>query len=88
MSVVLIIVCSLPQPSERTALHEDDDPIKLLRGVTMAFMILLSNQPNMTCEFSEKLMREFPYELFSLSATSDPITGDQTYMLVREGRLN
>lgn len=60
---------------------ESEDPVLMLRAMTMAFMVMLSRQPNMACEFTSKVMREFPFDHYRLSAISDP-DGTQTFMLL------
>lgn len=61
-----------------------EDPILMLRKVTMAFMLTLSKQPNMLLEFTEGSMQNFPYECFRLTASIDEKTGTVTFMLVPE----
>ena len=61
-----------------------EDPILMLRKVTMAFMLTLSKQPNMLLEFSEGVMQNFPYECFRLTASIDEDSGTVTFMLVPE----
>lgn len=61
-----------------------DHPVDMLRAVTMAFMVLLSRQENMSFEITLKEMQTFPYDCFRLAATGDPETKTQTFMLVSE----
>ena len=63
--------------------YAGEDPVKMLRALTMAFMVMLSRQPNMTCEFSKEVIGSFPFEDYKLSAISDP-DGSQTFLLIRE----
>lgn len=63
-----------------------EDPIEMLRAMVMAFMVLLSKQPNMGCEFSLKELREFPYECFDLNAFADEVDGSQTFMLTSRSK--
>lgn len=58
------------------------DPIRMLRAMTMAFMVLLSKQPNMAMEFSHDLLRTFPYEDFRLATVNDE--NSQSFLLIRE----
>jgi len=61
-----------------------EDPIEMLRGMTMAFMVLLATQPNMTFEVSRETMENFAYHEYKLDASFDPVTGARTFMLTRE----
>lgn len=55
----------------------------MLTKVTMAFMLLLSQQPNLMVSFTKDLREAFPYECFRLSGTYDE-SGDVTFMLIPE----
>lgn len=61
-----------------------EDPILMLRKVTMAFMLTISKQPNMALEFTRDAMRDFPYECFRLTASIDEKTQAITFMLLPE----
>ena len=57
---------------------------KTLAGLVRAFMLILSQRPAMTLEFSEFEMRRFPYDDYRLSAIEDDGDGSITFMLLRE----
>lgn len=61
-----------------------EDPVLMLRKITMAFILTLSKQPNLMLEFSRELMQSFPYECFRLSGSTDPVTGTVTFVLIPE----
>lgn len=60
---------------------DTDDPVEMLRGVTMAFIQLLAQQPNRCFIITAERMAEFPYEDYNLTAftTKD---GGQAFALV------
>lgn len=61
---------------------EGQNAERMLRGVTMAIMLILSQQPQMMYEVSADLRRDFPYECFSFEAHVDEDTGTITFMLI------
>lgn len=61
-----------------------EDPILMLRRITVAFMLTLAKQPNMMLEFTVKTMKTFPYECFRISSSTDPKTGAITFLLIPE----
>ena len=61
-----------------------DDPVEMLRGLTMAFMVMLSKQPNMCYEITHELICSFPFDEYKLSAIEDDVTGNKTFMLILE----
>lgn len=65
---------SNPFPSE--------DPVEMLRAITMAFTLLVARQPHMMVSYKLTDFVEFPFECFRLSASQDPQTGTTTFMLI------
>jgi hypothetical protein len=63
--------------------YAGEDPVKMLRAMTMAFMVFLSKQPHMAFTLPVEVIEEFPYDDYRLSAMSDP-DGTQTFLLIRE----
>jgi hypothetical protein len=61
-----------------------EDPVHMLRAITMAFTILVSRQPHMMVEFGKNEFLEFPFECFRLSAAEDPTTGATVFMVVND----
>lgn len=61
---------------------DHDDENKVVKGLVMAFMLVVSKQPHMMLEIDRKQFIEFPYECFQLTAAKDPVTDNYTFMLV------
>lgn len=56
----------------------------LLRAMTMAFMLFLSERPHMMIEFKQDFFANFPYDDYRLTAFTDKKTGAITFMLVSD----
>lgn len=68
------------EPSS-TPFYEGEDHTVMLRALTMAFIILLSKQPNMMFDVTKMTFQSFPFADYQLRAHTDPLTGDSCFML-------
>jgi hypothetical protein len=54
----------------------------MMKGLTMAFMLLLSAQEGLTFTISKDLLSCFPFDDYELEAEVDEKTGTTTFSLI------
>ena len=57
------------------------DDALVVKGIVMAFMVMLSAQDHFTFRVSHELLSAFPYSDFELRADRDPENGDTVFSL-------